>query len=126
MRGEGADLESPGQEHFGGRVWRALVEGCSSGAAQLERWDQTKEGLCLLRFCEPCFVFWGGWGWLEAITPWGDRDEVLSERGWVSGSRLPWQESGSRLRAVQGRAAPLTPRLGDAFGLCGMTSLCFM
>ena len=45
MRIDVAHLESPGQEHFGGRVWRALADGCSSGAAQLERWDQMKEGL---------------------------------------------------------------------------------
>ncbi len=30
----------------------------------------------------------------------------MSGRGWVPGSRLPWLESGSRLRAVHGRAAP--------------------
>ena len=79
MRGEGADLESPGQEHFGGRVWRALVDGrvgvetlpvlldpvhpknvgCISEAAQLERWDPTKEGLRLLRVLWAVLCFLG-------------------------------------------------------------------
>jgi hypothetical protein len=29
----------------------------------------------------PALFFEGGRGWLEAIIPWGDRDEVLSGMG---------------------------------------------